>query len=224
MPPRSVDSLLEVTRHGLQAVAAGLHLDAGWAPGAVFVSHAHADHALGKGQEALFHLTRQGYDVAVHGAIARLCQLHVELGYPFPGPGIWTPYRRGEVGRRVLLTTPATRTTAMVQGLAKKRIAYLTGWANHPGAHNIYRGCDLVLPFSDHADYDELVRTARESGASRIYTVHGPRGFATRLNALGMTAEHLVTHPQDLCDDEDMPAAGAMTDSRLPAQGRLELS
>lgn len=357
MEPRSGDPLLHVTRHGLYVPAAGLYLDARWAPGSVFVSHAHADHcsraerivctpetaalhqlrhgyrdalvvplntptrigdaevvlrsaahclgaamievrtpdgvlvytgdyklrpnpfappsgiprcdvlvmectfgepryvfppdvellerlfrfvdatlaagatpvvlayALGKGQEALFHLTGHGYDVAVHGAIANLCRLHVELGYPFPGPGIWTPYRRGEVGRRVLLTTPSTRKTAMVQGFPKKRIAYLTGWANHPGAHNIYKGCDLVLPFSDHADYDELTRTARESGATRIYTVHGPHSFAARLSALGLTAEHLAAHPQDLCDDdEDAPPPGVRALETPPEQGRLELS
>jgi Cft2 family RNA processing exonuclease len=172
-------------------------------------------YALGKGQEALHHLTANGFDVVLHGAIANMCSLHVELGHPFPPPGIWTRYRRGEVGRRVLLTTPSTRKTAMVQGLPKKRIVHLTGWALHPGAHNIYKGCDLVLPLSDHADHDELVQTARESGASRIYTVHGPASFAGRLCALGMHAEHLAAHPQEMGDDGE-PA--------IPDQHSLELS
>jgi len=160
-------------------------------------------YALGKGQEALYHLTRHGFDVMLHGAIANMCRLHVELGHPFPGPGTWTRYRRGDVGRRVLLTTPSTRKTAMVQGLPKKRIVHLTGWACHPGAHNIYKGCDLVLPLSDHADYAELVRTARESGARKVYTVHGPESFAGRLRDLGLDAEHLGAHPQELCEDEE---------------------
>jgi Cft2 family RNA processing exonuclease len=352
--PDSTDSLLQVTRHGLFVPAAGLYLDARWAPGSVFVSHAHADHcskadriictpetavlhsarrgprhalaipydtvtrmgdaevvlhsaahclgaamlevrsdrgtlvytgdyklrhnpltppshvprcdelvmectfgepryifpsddvlvarlhafvdaafaedatpvvlayALGKGQEALYHLTGHGYDVVLHGAIANLCRLHVQLGHSFPGPGIWTPYRRGEVGRRVLLTTPSTRKTAMVQGLARKRVCYLTGWAYHPGAHNIYKGCDLVLPLSDHADYEELVRTARESGARRIHTVHGPERFAERLRELGLPAEHLGAHPQDLCDDDEGdPALGEL--SSPPDQRSLDL-
>jgi Cft2 family RNA processing exonuclease len=352
--PDSADSLLEVTAHGLFVPAAGLYLDARWAPGTVFVSHAHADHcsradrivctpetaalhsarrgprdalaipyetpvrmgnaeivlhsaghclgaamlevrtgrgtlaytgdyklrfnpftppsriphcdelvmectfgepryvfppdemlvqqlyafvdtafaadatpvvlayALGKGQEALHHLTGQGFDVMLHGAIANLCRLHVELGHPFPGPGIWMPYRRGAVGRRVLLTTPSTRKTVMVQGLANKRICHLTGWAYHPGAHNIYNGCDLVLPLSDHADYGELVRTARESGARQIYTVHGPERFAERLRALGLPARHLAAHPQDFCDEEEGdPAVAPRTPA--PAQGSLDL-
>ncbi len=352
-PSLSTDSLLQVTPHGLFVPAAGLHLDARWAPGTVFVSHAHSDHcsgaeriactpetaalhsarhgprdttvipfetptrmgnaeivlhsaahclgaamlevrtdggtlvytgdyklrpnpfapassiprcdelvmectfgepryafppddvlvqqlyafvdaaladdltpvvlayALGKGQEALYYLTRHGYDVVVHGAIANLCRLHVELGHSFPGPGTWTPYRRGEVGRRVLLTTPSTRRTAMVQGLSGKRICHLTGWAYHPGAHNIYKDCDLVLPLSDHADYDELIRTARESGASRIYTVHGPESFAGRLRALGLVAEHLGAHPQTLSDDDGDTAGRSAT--RVQDQHSLDL-
>jgi Cft2 family RNA processing exonuclease len=346
----SHDALIQVTQHGLYVPAAGLYLDARWAPGTVFVSHAHADHcsradrivctpetaalhearrgrrevlvvpygeavqsgdaeivlhsaahclgaamlevrtahgvlvytgdfklrsnpctppsaiprcdvlvtectfgeprylfppddalvrelcafadsalathatpvvlayALGKGQEVLHHLTSHGFDVVLHGAIANMCRLHVELGHPFPGPGVWTRYRRGEVGRRVLLTTPNTRNTAMVQGLAKKRIVHLTGWALHPGAHNLFKGCDLVLPLSDHADYDELVRTARESGARRIYTVHGPETFAGRLRALGMNAEHLAAHPQDFGDEE-----GPAPSAALPDQHSLDL-
>jgi Cft2 family RNA processing exonuclease len=352
--PDPTESLLQVTPHGLFVPAAGLYLDARWAPGSVFVSHAHADHcsradrivctpetaalhsarrgprdalaipydtptrlgdalitlhsaghclgaamlevrtdrgtlvytgdyklrlnpftppsriprcdelvmectfgepryvfppddllvqrlyafvddafaagatpvvlayALGKGQEALHHLTQHGYDVVLHGAIANLCRVHVALGHPFPGPGIWTSYKRGEVGRRVLLTTPSTRKTAMVQGLPARRICYLTGWAFHPGAHNIYKGVDLVLPLSDHADYEELVRTARESGARRIYTVHGPERFAARLCALGLPAQHLAAHPQDFCDDDEGdPSTARMTP--MPDQGSLDL-
>src|SRR3954470_19318967 len=44
MMPAQPASLLEVGRYGLCVPAAGLHLDARWAPGSVFVSHAHADH------------------------------------------------------------------------------------------------------------------------------------------------------------------------------------
>ena len=178
-------------------------------------------YALGKGQEALWHLTRAGYDVAVHGAIANVCDLHVAMGYTFPGPGTWGRYERGKVGARVLLTTPATRKTSMVQKLPAKRVAYLTGWALHPGAHNIYKGCDLVLPLSDHADFDELVRTARESGARRIHTVHGPERFAERLRALGLAAEHLGAHPQALCDDDEADAAAPP--ASLSDQGSLDL-
>jgi putative mRNA 3-end processing factor len=158
-------------------------------------------YALGKGQEALWHLLGAGFDVAVHGAIANMCDLHVALGHPFQGPGRWGRYRRADFvgasasGRQVLLTTPNTRKAPMVQKLSRKRVCHLTGWALHPGAWNIYKDCDLVLPLSDHADFDELVRTATESGAQKVYTVHGTPKFAEHLRTLGIDAEHLAEHP-----------------------------
>lgn len=154
-------------------------------------------YALGKAQEVLYHLTTRGYDVMVHGAIASICTAHVELGYPFPGPGSWTRYRAGEVGHRVLLTTPSSRNTPMVQRLPVMRACSLTGWALHPSAQHMFmfRDCDLVLPLSDHADFNELVRVATESRARKIYTVHGTGEFAERLRGMGMDAEHLADHP-----------------------------
>ena len=168
-------------------------------------------YALGKGQEVLHHLTARGYDVVLHGAIARMCEVHEALGYGFPGPGRWLRYKKGEVhdpesGRpRVLITTPGTRKTAMVQKLPAKRVAYLTGWAYHPGAWNIYKDCDLVLPLSDHADFDELVRTATESGARKVYTTHGPASFAQFLRGIGVDAEHIAEHPNDAGEEEVAP-------------------
>lgn len=170
-------------------------------------------YALGKGQEALWHLLAGGYDVVMHGAIARMCELHERLGHRFPGPGSWSRYKRGEIGRRVLLTTPSTRRTAMVQKLPRKRVCYLTGWAYHPGAFNIYKDCDLVLPLSDHADFDELVRTATESGASRVYTTHGPPSFAAHLRGIGIDAVHVAEHPNDAGADEESGASADCADT-----------
>jgi putative mRNA 3-end processing factor len=183
-------------------------------------------YALGKGQEALHYLTSAGYDVVLHGAIANMCELHERLGYTFPGPGSWARYRKGEIGDRVLITTPSTRKTAMVQKLPARRIVHLTGWAYHPGAFNIYKDCDLVLPISDHADFDELVRTATESGASKIYTVHGMPAFAQHLRSLGLDAEHLAEHPNTATDGSTDGAAGCAEPEaaeRPPAAGQLGL-
>jgi Cft2 family RNA processing exonuclease len=71
----------------------------------------------------------------------------------------------------------------------------LTGWAMHKSAPYMYRGVDLVLPLSDHADFDELVHLARASGAQRIITMHGEPKFAAILRELGLNAEHLAHYP-----------------------------
>jgi len=53
----------------------------------------------------------------------------------------------------------------------------------------------LILPLSDHADFDELVHLARATGAQRIITMHGAPKFAAILRELGLNAEHLAHHP-----------------------------
>jgi Cft2 family RNA processing exonuclease len=133
--------------------------------------------------------------VAVHGQIATLTEVHATLGATMPATGRWTRYARDATAGRVLLTTPGSRRSPMVTAMPRRRVCLLTGWALHPGAHNLYRDCDLVLPLSDHADFDELVASVRESGAQTVYTVHGDAGFAAHLRGLGIDATHLAAHP-----------------------------
>ena len=68
----------------------------------------------------------------------------------------------------------------------------LTGWALHPGAFNIYKDVGRVLPLSDHAGFDDLIRYVEESGARRVYTVHGGTKFATILRERGIDAHFLA--------------------------------
>lgn len=103
----------------------------------------------------------------------------------------------------------------MVERLPRRRTCYLTGWALHPGARNMYRDCDLVLPFSDHAGWNELVRTAVESGATQVYTVHGHDALARHLCAIGIRAEHLADHPA-FADPAPDPAEDAAVPDDAP--------
>jgi Cft2 family RNA processing exonuclease len=82
----------------------------------------------------------------------------------------------------------------MITNIERRYVIMLTGWALHKSAPYMYKNVDLVLPLSDHADYDELVRLARESGAERIITMHGEPKFAAHLRELGLNAEHLAHH------------------------------
>ncbi|MHB8644439.1 MAG: MBL fold metallo-hydrolase RNA specificity domain-containing protein [Thermomicrobiales bacterium] len=147
-------------------------------------------YALGKAQEALYLLTDWGYPVMCHGAVHTLCQIYEECGVHFPGP--YTRYVREQVADNVLLCPPSVRKHAMLRALMPVRTILLTGWALHPGAANIYKDVGHVLPLSDHAGYDDLLRYVEESGAKTIYTVHGGTKFATDLRARGYDAHFLA--------------------------------
>jgi Cft2 family RNA processing exonuclease len=150
-------------------------------------------YALGKGQEALELLLRRGYRVTLHGSVYNVSEIYRELGVEFSGP--YERYDREHLRGRVLIAPPGCRRQPMVLNLPRRTTIMLTGWAAGKSAPYMYRDVDLVLPLSDHADFDDLVRLARESGAGRIITMHGPRKFANILRDLGFNAEHLAQHP-----------------------------
>jgi Cft2 family RNA processing exonuclease len=150
-------------------------------------------YALGKGQEALELLLQGGYRVTVHGSVWNVTELYRELGVRFSGE--YERYHRDRLGGRVLIAPPSCRKQAMITNIEHRYVVMLTGWAMHKSAPYMYKGVDLVLPLSDHADFDELVRLATESGAKRIITMHGLPKFAATLREMGLDAEHLAHHP-----------------------------
>jgi Cft2 family RNA processing exonuclease len=147
-------------------------------------------YAFGKTQEALYHLTRRGYRVSVADPGAALCEAHERLGYMFPGPGSWQKLADTIEQDHVLLMT--SRARHVLPRSRRYRCVHLTGWACSPYARR-FVGSDFALPLSGHADFNELERTALESGARKVYTVHGSPRFAAHLRSLGVDAEHLVS-------------------------------
>ncbi len=65
-----------------------------------------------------------------------------------------------------------------------------TGWATMFSFRS--KGIDKAFPLSDHSDFYDLVKYARESGAKRIYTVHGYKNeLANYLRRMGLNASPL---------------------------------
>ena len=138
-------------------------------------------------------LLKRDYRVTLHGSVWNVTEIYRELGVEFSGP--YEKYDRAHLRGRVLITPPGCRKQPMITNIERRYVIMLTGWAMHKSAPYMYRGVDLILPLSDHADYDELVHLARESGAERIITMHGAPKFAAHLRELGLNAEHLAHHP-----------------------------
>jgi Cft2 family RNA processing exonuclease len=66
----------------------------------------------------------------------------------------------------------------------------LTGWAAHSQNRWSRRG-DVSLPYSDHADFKELVDYVTQVRPKQIYTVNGFPELAAHLRHLGYPAVHL---------------------------------
>jgi putative mRNA 3-end processing factor len=126
-------------------------------------------YALGKAQEILKYLADLGYACRAHPAVHAVNRVYEAHGVALPGVRPLGPEGAGP-GEVVVCPPHLTGSTAM-RGVRRPRTAVLTGWAIDGSRY--FRGVDAAFPLSDHADFPSLVRYARESGAGRVYTVHG---------------------------------------------------
>lgn len=139
---------------------------------------------LGRGQEIAHVLTTAGIPTAVHGSVARFIPVYERAGYPFPG---WMPYVNRETEGKALVVTPDFRNYLEASGKSI-RMAYVSGWAALDNAR-ARSGAEVLIPYSDHADFEELLELVRASGAGEVDVVHGyTEPFARVLRARGVNA------------------------------------
>ena len=144
-------------------------------------------YVLGKSQEAMKILGDAGFEMSVHGSIARLAKTYEAFGIKL---GKWDRYKKDELEGKVVVAPRTALKTRMLKNIARKRTVFLSGWAIHNGAKKRY-GVDEILPLSDHADFAGLLEYIRQVKPKKIYTTHGPRAFAFYLRQLGYNAEPL---------------------------------
>jgi Cft2 family RNA processing exonuclease len=158
---------------------------------------------LGRGQEAAWVLCQAGIPTAVHGAIGRLVPIYQAAGYDFPG---LMPYVARETEGKALVVVPNFR--AQIEASGKNmRLVYVSGWASLDNAR-MRAGAEALVPYSDHADFDELLAIVEGTGARRVDVVHGYTEALCRvLSAKGIDARAPRAAAARL--DEDTSEAGA---------------
>lgn len=125
-------------------------------------------YALGRGQEIVHVLCQAGIRTGVHGAIAKFIGVYEENGYRFPG---WEPYDARAMAGKALVVVP-THGSALEASGKNIRLAYVSGWAALDNAR-ARTGAEELIPYSDHADFDELIELVTASGAKQVDVVHG---------------------------------------------------
>jgi Cft2 family RNA processing exonuclease len=141
-------------------------------------------YGLGRGQEIVHTLTEAGLPCAVHGAIAGLIPYYEAEGIAFPG---WEPYQRRKDETRPLVVTPGLQ-DSLAAPPARVRVALVSGWAAVDSAR-ARSGADVLIPYSDHAGFPELLSLIEQTGARRIDIVHGyAEPFARLLRHRGWDA------------------------------------
>ena len=150
---------------------------------------------LGKAQEALHYLLAAGFVVACEEGIYEIVRRYEAAGVSFEGEyrafdGV---VRDGEV----LLFPPGKKSREQISAHRPQhksaRYLELTGWAAGAGVKPWGRGRpgDASLPYSDHADFNDLVGYVQAVQPKRVYTVFGFADLAARLREMGYAAAHL---------------------------------
>ncbi len=142
-------------------------------------------YSLGKSQELLQALGRDGLPAMLHPQTHRLTKVYEQLGMTFPSYALFEPEK---AAGHVILCPPQAASWTPLRKLENKRTAMITGWALDPGAMYRYQ-CDTAFPLSDHADYADLLTFVGRVRPKRVFTLHGfAREFAQTLRERGIEA------------------------------------
>jgi putative mRNA 3-end processing factor len=150
-------------------------------------------YALGKCQRLLAELRRAGYDrpVYLHGALIRLCEAYKEMGVALgdfrPVAGVDKKDLEGEI----VIAPPSAMSDRWSRRLPDPVTCGASGWMQIR-ARARQRMVELPMVISDHADWDDLTRTMRETGASEIWVTHGrEEALVHYAGTMGMKARAL---------------------------------
>jgi putative mRNA 3-end processing factor len=175
---------------------------------AVFPERAHVvgAYALGKAQRLMATLRRCGWDkpIYVHGALMALTQLYqqhgVELGDVRPVVDAPKSFYAGAI----VLCPPSALQTPWVRRFPDPVTCFASGWMRiRARARQI--GVELPLVISDHADWSDLQRTIKDTGASEIWITHGEADALARwceLEGVKAKALHLVGYGDEETEAE----------------------
>jgi putative mRNA 3-end processing factor len=149
-------------------------------------------YSLGKGQEVLHLLSHSGLPLAVDYPILKYVDVYRKYGIRF---GPYEKLRKSTYRDKVLLLPIHMRRNRFVASINNKYMIYLSGWAMDENAAARFR-VDLVLPYSDHADYDELLELVARVAPQKIFCTHGFDQFVDILNTQGDRASPLFPKKQ----------------------------
>jgi putative mRNA 3-end processing factor len=151
-------------------------------------------YSLGKMQRILTGITLADEPIYAHGAIFLLNE-HLRLaGYKLPPLTLVTREMDKKLFRSALvLAPPSADGTSWTRKLYPYSTGYCSGWMAVRGAKN-RRALDQGFVLSDHADWPDLNRAVKESGAEKIFVTHGYKSiFARWLSENGIEAAEVET-------------------------------
>ena len=139
-------------------------------------------YAFGKAQRLLAELKAIGVDeeVLLHGAVETVTRHYREAAVPMtPSRPVSDLSRKEDLAGRLVLAPPSAHRSSWMRRFRTPQTGFASGWMAVRGARR-RRGYERGFVLSDHADWPGLIRTVRETGASKVYVTHGQSDVLAR--------------------------------------------
>ena len=146
-------------------------------------------YTLGKSQRVLSMLDPGIGPILLHGSMTRLTQCYRDAGVPLP-PADHATVENTKLhrGKAIVIAPPSAHGSTWVRKFLPISVASASGWMAVRGQRR-RRAVDRGFILSDHVDWPGLLRTIRETGATRVGVTHGYTSIVSRyLRDRGMDA------------------------------------
>ena len=137
-------------------------------------AHLVGAYPLGKAQRLMALIHEAGYDkpIYMHGAIQRLTEFYQSRGIALGDIRPVDLDERKSLGGAIVICPPSAMQEAWSRKFPDPVTAFASGWMR-VRARAKQKGVELPLVVSDHADWNDLGRTIRETRAEQVWVTHG---------------------------------------------------
>lgn len=152
-------------------------------------------YVLGKAQRILSDLaTLIDEPVWIHGAIDSINVIYRSAGVRMAETRLVSSLEKRErLSGALVMAPPSATMPGWLKRFKEPETGFASGWMRLRGTRR-RRSLDRGFAISDHVDWNDLVRTIAESGASRVLATHGDSAALIRyLRERGLDAEALET-------------------------------
>jgi putative mRNA 3-end processing factor len=153
-----------------------------------------AGYTLGKSQRILANVDPSIGKIMVHGAVDVMNKILEANGVLLPPTErVTKEMKRQDFEGSLVVCPPSAVGSLWMRKFYPYSVGIASGWMLLRGARR-RRGVDRGFVMSDHADWDDLNKVVKETGAERIFVTHGYAEIFTQwLNENGVEAHEVKT-------------------------------
>lgn len=175
-------------------------------------THIVGAYSLGKAQRVMALIREAGYGrpIYIHGAVEKITEFYAAEGARLSEIRKVVAAERKALAGEIVICPPSATQDLWARRFPDPVTAFASGWMR-VRARARQKGVELPLVVSDHADWDDLQATIRETGAGEIWITHGEAdALAHWCGTVGLKAKplHLVGYGDEGEAEEQEPGEG----------------